>query len=91
VVKKAGEKVSAFYEEERDIMARAASPWLTKLDYAFQVPRGQARSALFRTAMRAPASGSGYGSTDLIESGSNPDPKHGLKVITLFFFNYQKN
>ncbi len=21
--------------------------------------------------------GSGYGSTDLIESGSNPDPKHG--------------
>jgi hypothetical protein len=37
VVKKAGEKVSAFYEEERDIMARAASPWLTKLDYAFQV------------------------------------------------------
>ncbi len=55
MVKKAGEKVSAFYEEERDIMARAASPWLTKLDYAFQVRRGQARSALFRTAMRAPA------------------------------------
>ena len=38
VVRKGGEeKVSAFYEEERDIMARAASPWLTKLDYAFQV------------------------------------------------------
>jgi citron Rho-interacting kinase len=45
VVKKAGEKVSAFYEEERDIMARAASPWLTKLDYAFQVVEGK-RAAL---------------------------------------------
>jgi serine/threonine protein kinase len=38
VMKKGGENVSAFYEEERDIMARAHSPWLTKLDYAFQVP-----------------------------------------------------
>ncbi|CAH1802517.1 unnamed protein product [Owenia fusiformis] len=26
----------AFYEEERDIMAKANSPWLTKLQYAFQ-------------------------------------------------------
>ncbi|XP_063966882.1 citron rho-interacting kinase-like isoform X2 [Lytechinus pictus] len=26
----------AFFEEERDIMARASSPWLTKLQYAFQ-------------------------------------------------------
>ena len=37
VMRKGGENVSAFYEEERDIMARATSPWLTKLDYAFQV------------------------------------------------------
>lgn len=26
----------AFYEEERDIMAHASSPWLTTLQYAFQ-------------------------------------------------------
>ncbi|XP_055940055.1 citron Rho-interacting kinase-like [Argiope bruennichi] len=26
----------AFYEEERDIMAKTTSPWLTKLQYAFQ-------------------------------------------------------
>lgn len=26
----------AFFEEEKDIMARASSPWLTKLQYAFQ-------------------------------------------------------
>jgi citron Rho-interacting kinase len=26
----------SFYEEERDIMARANSPWLTQLQYAFQ-------------------------------------------------------
>ncbi|KAK3084551.1 hypothetical protein FSP39_015212 [Pinctada imbricata] len=26
----------SFYEEERDIMAKAASPWITKLHYAFQ-------------------------------------------------------
>ncbi|GFT00684.1 hypothetical protein NPIL_303761 [Nephila pilipes] len=26
----------AFYEEERDIMAKSTSPWLTKLQYAFQ-------------------------------------------------------
>ena len=25
-----------FYEEERDIMAKATSPWITKLHYAFQ-------------------------------------------------------
>ena len=36
-MKKAGGTNSAFYEEERDIMARTNSPWLTKLDYAFQV------------------------------------------------------
>jgi citron Rho-interacting kinase len=28
--------VTAFYEEERDIMAKAHSPWLTQLQYAFQ-------------------------------------------------------
>lgn len=27
----------AFYEEERDIMAKATSPWITQLEYAFQV------------------------------------------------------
>ena len=27
---------SAFFSEERDIMARNNSPWLTKMDYAFQ-------------------------------------------------------
>ncbi|KAA0187470.1 hypothetical protein HAZT_HAZT008082 [Hyalella azteca] len=27
----------AFFEEERDIMAKATSPWITKLQYAFQV------------------------------------------------------
>jgi citron Rho-interacting kinase len=27
---------AAFYEEERDIMAHASSPWLTLLQYAFQ-------------------------------------------------------
>ena len=37
VMKKVGENVPSFYCEERDIMARTASPWLTKLDYAFQV------------------------------------------------------
>ena len=37
VMKKYGGQNSAFYEEERDIMARATSPWITKLDYAFQV------------------------------------------------------
>lgn len=26
----------AFYEEERDIMAKSASPWITQLLYAFQ-------------------------------------------------------
>ena len=26
----------SFFEEERDIMARATSPWITKLHYAFQ-------------------------------------------------------
>lgn len=26
----------AFYEEERDIMSKASSPWLTQLQYAFQ-------------------------------------------------------
>lgn len=26
----------SFYEEERDIMAKATSPWITKLHYAFQ-------------------------------------------------------
>ncbi|XP_076331600.1 citron Rho-interacting kinase-like isoform X1 [Tachypleus tridentatus] len=26
----------AFYEEERDIMVKAASPWITRLQYAFQ-------------------------------------------------------
>lgn len=26
----------AFYEEERDIMAKSTSQWLTKLQYAFQ-------------------------------------------------------
>ncbi|XP_067132283.1 citron Rho-interacting kinase-like isoform X3 [Centruroides vittatus] len=26
----------AFYEEERDIMAKSSSPWITKLHYAFQ-------------------------------------------------------
>ena len=37
VMKKVGENVPSFYCEERDIMARTTSPWLTKLDYAFQV------------------------------------------------------
>ena len=27
---------SSFFEEERDIMASASSPWLTKLHFAFQ-------------------------------------------------------
>jgi len=36
IMKKNSNKNSAFYEEERDIMARTSSPWLTKLDYAFQ-------------------------------------------------------
>lgn len=26
-----------FYEEERDILAKATSPWMTHLQYAFQV------------------------------------------------------
>ncbi|KAJ9599608.1 hypothetical protein L9F63_009925, partial [Diploptera punctata] len=30
------EQTAAFYEEERDIMAHANSPWLTQLQYAFQ-------------------------------------------------------
>jgi hypothetical protein len=30
-------------------------------------------------ALLDPNSDSGYGSTDLIESGSNPDPKHWLR------------
>ena len=34
VLKKTGDLV--FFSEERDIMARNSSPWLTKLDYAFQ-------------------------------------------------------
>ena len=37
VMRKVGEKAPAFYCEERDIMATNDSPWLTKLDYAFQV------------------------------------------------------
>jgi hypothetical protein len=37
IMKKTGDRNSAFYEEERDIMARSTSSWLTKLDYAFQV------------------------------------------------------
>ena len=36
VMKKVGDTSSAFFSEERDIMARNSSPWLTKLDYAFQ-------------------------------------------------------
>jgi len=36
VMKKVGDNSSAFFSEERDIMARNNSPWLTKLDYAFQ-------------------------------------------------------
>ena len=36
VMKKTGESSSAFFSDERDIMARNSSPWLTKLDYAFQ-------------------------------------------------------
>jgi len=36
VMKKVGDNTSAFFSEERDIMARNKSPWLTKLDYAFQ-------------------------------------------------------
>ena len=32
-----GGKNTALYEEERNIMAKTSSPWLTKLDYAFQV------------------------------------------------------
>ncbi|XP_023331360.1 citron Rho-interacting kinase, partial [Eurytemora carolleeae] len=36
IMKKTGDRNSAFYEEERDIMARSTSSWLTKLDYAFQ-------------------------------------------------------
>ena len=35
-------------------------------------------------ALRAP--GSGYGSTDLIASGSNPNPKHRLQDVNPFFF-----
>ncbi|XP_076037346.1 citron rho-interacting kinase sticky [Oratosquilla oratoria] len=30
------QELVAFYEEERDIMAKAVSPWITKLQYAFQ-------------------------------------------------------
>ncbi|KAK8723357.1 hypothetical protein OTU49_011677 [Cherax quadricarinatus] len=30
------QKHVAFYEEERDIMAKASSPWITQLQYAFQ-------------------------------------------------------
>jgi len=26
----------SFYEEERDIMAKATSPWITRLHFAFQ-------------------------------------------------------
>jgi serine/threonine protein kinase len=26
----------AFYEEERDIMAKTSTPWITRLHYAFQ-------------------------------------------------------
>ena len=38
VMKKSnGGKNTALYEEERNIMAKTTSPWLTKLDYAFQV------------------------------------------------------
>uniref|UniRef100_A0A6A7FRQ3 non-specific serine/threonine protein kinase n=1 Tax=Hirondellea gigas TaxID=1518452 RepID=A0A6A7FRQ3_9CRUS len=33
------QKHVALYEEERDIMAKATSPWITKLQYAFQDPR----------------------------------------------------
>eukprot|EP00092_Neocalanus_flemingeri_P040694 GFUD01044305.1.p1 GENE.GFUD01044305.1~~GFUD01044305.1.p1 ORF type:complete len:1862 (+),score=644.25 GFUD01044305.1:78-5663(+) len=36
VMKKVGDNTSAFFSEERDIMAKNNSPWLTKLDYAFQ-------------------------------------------------------
>jgi len=36
VMKKGGDHTTAFFSEERDIMARNNSPWLTKLDYAFQ-------------------------------------------------------
>merc|ERR1719319_1142693 len=36
VMRKAGEAAPVYYCEERDIMARTSSPWLTKLDYAFQ-------------------------------------------------------
>ena len=36
IMKKVGSQTSAFFSEERDIMARSSSPWLTKLDYAFQ-------------------------------------------------------
>ena len=36
VMKKTGDNVSVYFAEERDIMARNTSPWLTKLDYAFQ-------------------------------------------------------
>merc|ERR1719430_1695485 len=35
-MRKAGEAAPVYYCEERDIMARTSSPWLTKLDYAFQ-------------------------------------------------------
>jgi len=30
------QRLAAFYEEERDIMVRASSPWLVGLQYAFQ-------------------------------------------------------
>ena len=36
VMKKSGDSSSAFFSDERDIMAKNSSPWLTKLDYAFQ-------------------------------------------------------
>ena len=36
VMKKTGETASTFFSDERDIMAKSSSPWLTKLDYAFQ-------------------------------------------------------
>lgn len=41
------QQAAAFYEEERDIMAHAVSPWLTSLQYAFQV--GPCRSAVLTT------------------------------------------
>ena len=36
VMMKNGDSTAAFFSEERDIMAHNSSPWLTKLDYAFQ-------------------------------------------------------